>query len=241
MPRESAPPALTEGQFLAMSDPVSNFGIPAKAKAENKNAAAAFLNFLLSDEARQILVDNGFAPSGGIVRHAGDVDAADRKLVGDELDRGQRPIVLAVVARARQTGREERRLRVVLVGDHERRAVLADCRSERLTRHREVARVAFLVRVLADLMDRIASLRRPLTAIEPERRVRRLRVGRRNALDAVAHDRGPGQRRVAADRDEEAVEARVPRRDRRVVGVDLRALPARRARASAVRDEELSL
>lgn len=60
----AAPPALTEGQFLAMSDPVSNFGIPAKAKAENKNAAAAFLNFLLSDEARQILVDNGFAPSG---------------------------------------------------------------------------------------------------------------------------------------------------------------------------------
>ncbi|WP_454293377.1 ABC transporter substrate-binding protein [Salana multivorans] len=58
------PPALEAGQFLAMSNPVSNFGIPAKAKPENKNAAAAFLDFLVSDEARQILVDNGFAPSG---------------------------------------------------------------------------------------------------------------------------------------------------------------------------------
>lgn len=57
-----APPALSAGQVLAMSDPVSNFGIPAK--AANKDAAAAFLNFLTSDEARAIMVENGFAPSG---------------------------------------------------------------------------------------------------------------------------------------------------------------------------------
>ncbi len=47
---------------LAMSNPVSNFGIPAK--SDQKDAAAAFLNFLLTPEARQVLVDNGFAPSG---------------------------------------------------------------------------------------------------------------------------------------------------------------------------------
>lgn len=57
-----APPALTAGQVLAMSDPVSNFGIPAK--AAHKDAAAAFLDFLVSDEARSIMVANGFAPSG---------------------------------------------------------------------------------------------------------------------------------------------------------------------------------
>lgn len=57
-----APPALEEGQVLAMSDPVTNFGIPAR--AQNKDAAAAFLDFLMSDEARAILVENGFAPSG---------------------------------------------------------------------------------------------------------------------------------------------------------------------------------
>ncbi|WP_313555407.1 ABC transporter substrate-binding protein [Miniimonas arenae] len=57
-----SPPALEAGDLLAMSDPVSNFGIPAK--SEHKDAAAAFLNFLVSDEARAILVENGFAPSG---------------------------------------------------------------------------------------------------------------------------------------------------------------------------------
>lgn len=57
-----APPALKEGTLLAMSDPVTNFGIPAKAK--NKDAAAAFLDFLMSAEARAVLVENGFAPSG---------------------------------------------------------------------------------------------------------------------------------------------------------------------------------
>jgi ABC-type glycerol-3-phosphate transport system substrate-binding protein len=45
-----------------MSDPLSNFGIPAKSK--QKDAAAAFLNFALSQEARQIVADAGFAPSG---------------------------------------------------------------------------------------------------------------------------------------------------------------------------------
>jgi multiple sugar transport system substrate-binding protein/raffinose/stachyose/melibiose transport system substrate-binding protein len=57
-----APPALEEGSILAMSDPVTNFGIPAR--AENKDAAAAFLDFLMSEEARAVLVDHGFAPSG---------------------------------------------------------------------------------------------------------------------------------------------------------------------------------
>lgn len=47
---------------LAMSDPVSNFGIPAN--SSEKNAAAAFLNFLTSPEARQIVVDTGAGPSG---------------------------------------------------------------------------------------------------------------------------------------------------------------------------------
>lgn len=56
------PPAAAPGKPLAVSDPLSLFGIPAKAK--NKDAAAAFLNFLVSDEARQIVADNGFAPSG---------------------------------------------------------------------------------------------------------------------------------------------------------------------------------
>jgi multiple sugar transport system substrate-binding protein/raffinose/stachyose/melibiose transport system substrate-binding protein len=45
-----------------MSDPVSNFGIPAR--SDQKNAAAAFLNFLVSPEARQIVADTGAGPSG---------------------------------------------------------------------------------------------------------------------------------------------------------------------------------
>lgn len=57
------PPVAEAGASpLAMSNPVSNFGIPAR--SDQKDAAAAFLNFLLSPEARQVLVDNGFAPSG---------------------------------------------------------------------------------------------------------------------------------------------------------------------------------
>lgn len=50
------------GSALGMSDPVSNFGIPAQ--SDNKNEAAAFLNFLTSPEARQIVVDTGAGPSG---------------------------------------------------------------------------------------------------------------------------------------------------------------------------------
>lgn len=46
----------------AAANAVSAFGIPANAK--HKNAAAAFLNFLQSDEARQIAVDNGYPPAG---------------------------------------------------------------------------------------------------------------------------------------------------------------------------------
>ncbi|GGG66052.1 ABC transporter substrate-binding protein [Sinomonas atrocyanea] len=70
------PPATQAGgKVLAMSDPASNFGVPAKSK--NKDAAAAFLNFLTSPEARQIAVDNGFAPSG-----SGDVPATKNALSG---------------------------------------------------------------------------------------------------------------------------------------------------------------
>lgn len=57
-----APVGEDGAQPLGMSDPVSNFGIPAN--ADEKDAAAAFLDFLLSPEARQIVVDSGAAPSG---------------------------------------------------------------------------------------------------------------------------------------------------------------------------------
>lgn len=56
------PPATAGGQVAAMSDAATAFGIPSK--SANKDAAAAFLDFLSSDEARQIAVDNGFMPSG---------------------------------------------------------------------------------------------------------------------------------------------------------------------------------
>jgi len=56
------PPATAGGQLAAMSDAATSFGIPSK--SSNKNAAALFLNFLSSDEARQIALDNGFMPSG---------------------------------------------------------------------------------------------------------------------------------------------------------------------------------
>lgn len=56
------PPATAGGKPAAMSDAATAFGIPSKSK--NKDAAALFLNFLSSDEARQIAVDNGFMPSG---------------------------------------------------------------------------------------------------------------------------------------------------------------------------------
>jgi multiple sugar transport system substrate-binding protein/raffinose/stachyose/melibiose transport system substrate-binding protein len=55
-------PVTAGGPVGAMSDAATAFGIPSKSK--NKDAAAAFLDFLSSDEARQIAVDNGFMPSG---------------------------------------------------------------------------------------------------------------------------------------------------------------------------------
>lgn len=50
------------GQPATMSDPASNFAIPAG--SDDKDAAAAFLDFLRSEEARQVVADAGFAPSG---------------------------------------------------------------------------------------------------------------------------------------------------------------------------------
>lgn len=58
----SMPPVTAGGQIAAMSDASTAFGIPAK--STNKDAAAQFLNFLSSDEARQIAADNGFMPTG---------------------------------------------------------------------------------------------------------------------------------------------------------------------------------
>ena len=55
-------PPTRDGRVLAMSDPVSNFAIPSG--SDDKNAAAAFLDFLRSDAGRQVAVDAGFAPSG---------------------------------------------------------------------------------------------------------------------------------------------------------------------------------
>jgi multiple sugar transport system substrate-binding protein/raffinose/stachyose/melibiose transport system substrate-binding protein len=56
------PPVKAGGQIAAMSDAATSFGVPAK--STKKDAAALFLNFLSSDEARQIAIDNGFMPSG---------------------------------------------------------------------------------------------------------------------------------------------------------------------------------
>lgn len=56
------PPTQAGGQLAAMSDAATAFGIPTKSK--HKDAAAAFLDFLSSDAARQIAIDNGFMPSG---------------------------------------------------------------------------------------------------------------------------------------------------------------------------------
>lgn len=55
------------------------FGIPANAK--NKNAAAAFLDYLTSEEARQIVIDNsGYAPAGD-----GEMPVSDDALVTEML------------------------------------------------------------------------------------------------------------------------------------------------------------
>lgn len=56
------PPVTVGGQVAAMSDAATSFGIPSK--STHKDAAALFLNFLSSDAARQIAIDNGFMPSG---------------------------------------------------------------------------------------------------------------------------------------------------------------------------------
>ena len=55
-------PPMRGDKVAAMSDAATAFGIPAK--STHKDAAAAFLNFLSSDQARQIAIDNGFMPSG---------------------------------------------------------------------------------------------------------------------------------------------------------------------------------
>ena len=54
------------------------FGIPVNAK--HKNAAAAFLNFLQSEEARQIAVNNGYPPIG-----EGDAPSTDNQLLAQVL------------------------------------------------------------------------------------------------------------------------------------------------------------
>ena len=53
------PPARDGDRPVAMSDPVSNFAVPAG--SDEKNAAAAFLDFLHSEQGRQVAVDAGFA------------------------------------------------------------------------------------------------------------------------------------------------------------------------------------
>lgn len=73
------PPVTADGKAAAMSDASTAFGIPSKSK--NKDAAAAFLSFLSSDEARQIAIDNGFMPSGTTDQAAPKV--ADDSVLGD--------------------------------------------------------------------------------------------------------------------------------------------------------------
>lgn len=59
----------------ACANAVTAFGIPVNAK--HKNAAAAFIDFMQSDEARQIAVDNGYPPIG-----EGDTPSTDNQLLG---------------------------------------------------------------------------------------------------------------------------------------------------------------
>jgi multiple sugar transport system substrate-binding protein/raffinose/stachyose/melibiose transport system substrate-binding protein len=56
------PPMTAGGDQAAMSDAATAFGI--SAKSTQKDAAAAFLNYLSSDAARQAAIDAGFMPSG---------------------------------------------------------------------------------------------------------------------------------------------------------------------------------
>jgi raffinose/stachyose/melibiose transport system substrate-binding protein len=56
------PPMEAGGDVAAMSDAATAFGIAAK--SANKDAAAAFLNYLSSDEARQAAIDSAYMPTG---------------------------------------------------------------------------------------------------------------------------------------------------------------------------------
>lgn len=71
-------PGEKAGQGSAAANAVTAFGIPQNAK--HKNVAAAFLNFLLSDQARQIAVDNGYPPVG-----EGKTPHSDNQLLGQIL------------------------------------------------------------------------------------------------------------------------------------------------------------
>ncbi len=63
-------PGTEAGKGSAAANAVTAFGIPANSK--NKNAAAAFLNFLHSEDARQIAVNNGYPAVGTGERPATD-------------------------------------------------------------------------------------------------------------------------------------------------------------------------
>ncbi|HEY0117967.1 MAG TPA: extracellular solute-binding protein, partial [Cellulomonas sp.] len=69
----AAPPVSADGTVTAMTSPTTPFGIPAN--AEHKDAAAAFLNWLTSDAARQIQADQGYPPVGSADAAAPTVDA----------------------------------------------------------------------------------------------------------------------------------------------------------------------
>ncbi len=58
----AVPPAKDGQSAGGALDGSTPFGIPANAK--HKNVAAAFINFLTSDEAHKIAIDNGYAPLG---------------------------------------------------------------------------------------------------------------------------------------------------------------------------------
>ena len=67
------PPMTAGDSFAATSDAATAFGIAAK--STNKDAAAAFLNYLSSDAARQDAVDAGFMPSGTTTQPAPTIPA----------------------------------------------------------------------------------------------------------------------------------------------------------------------
>lgn len=81
-------PPTRDGRVLAMSDPVSNFAIPSG--SDDKNAAAAFLDFLRSDAGRQVAVDAGFAPSG-----TGEVPTTEPGSLGAQIQDGFGRLVAA--------------------------------------------------------------------------------------------------------------------------------------------------